>query len=81
MLNMYLGLLDGDQVKAAARLGTNREKSKRDCEASFFLGKLALHNGQFQQARNALREVTSACGPAETVYSAAIAEAKLLPRQ
>jgi len=81
MLDMYLGLLDGDQVKAAAQLGANREKSKRDCEVSFFLGELAVHNGQFQQARNALREVTSGCGPAETVYSAAVAEARLLPRQ
>ena len=79
MLDMYLGLLDGDQVKAAAQLGANREKSKRDCEASFFLGELAVHNGQIQQARNALREVTSECGPAEMVYSAAVAEAKLLP--
>jgi tetratricopeptide (TPR) repeat protein len=81
MLDRYLGLLDRDQVKAAAQQGTNREKSKRDCEASFFLGELAVHNDQIQQARNALREVTSGCGPAETVYSAAIAETKLLPRQ
>lgn len=79
MLDRYLGLLDGDKVKAAAQQGTNREKSKRDCEASFFLGELAVHNGQIQQARNSLREVTSSCGPAETVYSAAVAEAKLLP--
>lgn len=79
MLDRYLGLLDGDQVRVAAQQGTNREKAKRDCEASFFLGELAVHNGQIQQARNALREVTSGCGPAETVYSAAVAEAKLLP--
>jgi hypothetical protein len=51
-----------------------------ECEARFFLGELALHNGQTQQARDALREVTLGCGPAEPVYSAAVAEAKLLPR-
>ncbi|MBR1135204.1 MULTISPECIES: tetratricopeptide repeat protein [Bradyrhizobium] len=81
MLDMYLGLLAADEVKAAAQRGTDRDKSKRECEASFFLGELALHNGQTQQARDALREVTLSCGPAETVYSAAVAEAKLLPRQ
>lgn len=81
MLDMYLGLIDADQVRAAAQQGTNREQVKRDCEAKFFLGELALHDGQIQQARDALREVTSTCGPAETVYSAAVAETKLLPRQ
>lgn len=81
MLDMYLGLLAADEVKAAAQQGTNRERSKRECEASFFLGELALHNGQTQQARDALREVTLGCGPAEPIYSAAVAEAKLLPRQ
>ena len=81
MLDMYLGLLAANEVKAAAQRGANPEKSKRECEASFFLGELAVHNGQTQQARDALRAVTSGCGPAEPVYSAAVAEAKLLPRQ
>jgi len=80
MLDMYLGLVNGDQVKAAAQLGADREKSKRDCEASFFLGELAVHNGHIQQARNALREVTAGCGPQEVAYSAAVAEQKLLPQ-
>lgn len=79
ILDMYLGLLNGDRVKAAAQLGANRNKAKRDCEAGFFLGELAVHNGQIEQARNTLREVTLNCGPAETVYSAAVAEVKLLP--
>jgi TolA-binding protein len=78
---MYLGLLDAGQVKAAAQQGVTREKSKRDCEATFFLGELAVHTGQTQRARNALRDVTSSCGPAETVYSAALAEMRLLPQQ
>jgi uncharacterized protein HemY len=81
MLDMYLGLLDPDKVKAAAEQGINREKSKRDCEARFFLGELAVHNGQTQQARDALQDVASSCGPSETVYSAALAEVKLLPQQ
>lgn len=81
MLDMYLGLLDAGQVKAAAQQGVNREKSKRDCEATFFLGELAVHKGHTQQARNALRDVTSNCGPAETVYSAALAEVRFLPQQ
>lgn len=79
VLDRYLGLLDGNQVKAAAEQGTNRERSKRDCEARFFLGELALHEGEIQQARDALREVTSGCVPAETVYGAAVAEVRLLP--
>lgn len=81
MLDMYLGLLDADQVKAAAQQGISREKSKRDCEASFFLGELAVHNGQTRKARDALREVAANCGPAETVYGAALAEVKLLPQR
>jgi lipoprotein NlpI len=81
MLDMYLGLLDADRVKAAAQQGISREKSKRDCEARFFLGELAVHNGQTQQARAALQDVASSCGPAESVYSAALAEVRLLPQQ
>lgn len=80
MLDMYLGLVAADEVKAAAQRDTNGEKSKRECKANF-PGEFALHNGQTQQARDALREVTLSCGPAEPVYSAAVAEAKLLPRQ
>ena len=57
------------------------KRGRAQCSICIFLGELALHNGQTQQARDALREVTLSCGPAETVYSAAVAEAKLLPRQ
>lgn len=80
MLDMYLGLLDADKVKAAAQQGINHERIKRDCEATFFLGELAVHNGQTEKARDALREVTAGCGPQEVAYSAAVAEQKLLPQ-
>lgn len=81
MLDMYLGLVTADKVKGASQQGTNVERSKRQCEANFFLGELALHSGQVQRARDAFREVMSRCGPAEAIYSAAVAEAKLLPPQ
>ena len=80
ILSMYLGLLDADQVKAAALSGNDREKVKRHCEATFFLGEWAVHAGQTGQARDALREVTADCGLHEVAYSAAVAEMKLLQR-
>lgn len=78
---MYLGFLDPDSVKAAAELGVNSEKSKRDCEARFFIADLAAHEGRTEQARDAFQKVATNCGPAEIVYSAALAEEKLLPRR
>lgn len=35
MLDMYLGLVAADEVKAAAQRDTNGEKSKRECKANF----------------------------------------------
>jgi len=81
LLDMYFGLLDSEKVKAAADQGAAIEKSKRDCEAKFFLADLAAHSGQTEQARDAFQEVTTQCGPAEVVYSAALAEQKLLPKR
>ena len=81
MLDLYLGVLDVDGVKSAAQKGIDRDKSKRECELRFFLGELAVHKGETQLAREALRDVISSCGPAETIYSAALAEAKLVPLQ
>lgn len=81
LLDMYFGLLDMEKVKAAAEEGATIEKSKRDCEARFFLADFAAHNGQTEQARDAFQEIATRCGPAEVVYSAALAEVRLLPRQ
>ena len=81
IIDMYLGLLDADAVKAAALSGDHREKVKRHCEATFFLGEWAMHAGQAERARDAMREVIANCGPQEVAYSAAVAELKLLPRQ
>ena len=81
MIDLYLGLLDADAVKAAALSGDHREKVKRHCEATFFLGEWAMHAGQAERARDAMREVIANCGPQEVAYSAAVAELKLLPRQ
>ncbi|MFH1346393.1 MAG: tetratricopeptide repeat protein [Pseudomonadota bacterium] len=78
VLNMYLGLLDADAIKALALSWDDPEKIKRHCEATFFLGEWAVHSGQTGKARDALREVTADCGPQEVVYSAAVAEMKLL---
>ena len=79
LLDLYLGTIDADSVKAAAQNGPLPETAKRDCEAKFFLGDHALHRGDTIQARDALREVISRCGPQEVGHSAAVAETRLFP--
>lgn len=81
VLGLYRGTEKPETVRAAALQGPPDERIKKDCEARFFLGEFALHNGQRDQAREALQEVASICGPEEVVYGAAIAEAKLLPQR
>lgn len=81
LLDMYLGLLDMEKVTAAAEQGGTTEKAKRDCETRFFLADLAAHTGQTERARDAFQEVATKCGPAEVVYSAALAEGKRLPKR
>lgn len=77
VLGLYLGTEKTESVKAAALQGVPSEKIKRDCEAMFFTGEFALHNGERDQARETLRQLISTCGPEEIVYGAAIAESKL----
>ncbi len=79
MLDLYLGNTDTNRVKASAHSGPLHGTEKRECEAKFFLGDYALHRGDKPQARNALQEVISGCGPQEVVHSAAVAEMRLLP--
>jgi lipoprotein NlpI len=81
VLDFYLGALDAEGVKAAAKQGNSVNQTTRDCEASYFLGEFALHNNQPERARNLLREVTTSCGPDEVVFSAALAESKLLSKK
>ena len=78
VLGLYLGTEKTESVTAAALQGVPGEKTKRDCEARFFIGEFALHNGERDQAREILQQLISACGPEEVVYGAAIAELKLL---
>ena len=80
VLALYLGTQNRESVLAAAEKGNPTEQIQRDCEAKFFLGEFELHNGETRQARASLGEVISMCGPQEGVYSAAIAESKLLPK-
>lgn len=81
VLDFYLGALDAEGVTAAAQQGNSVDQTKRDCEASFFLGEFALHNNQPERARKLLNEVTTSCGPDEVVFSAALAESKLLSKE
>jgi lipoprotein NlpI len=81
MLDFYLGALDAEGVRAAAQQGNSAGQAKRDCEANYFLGEFALHNNQPERARYLLHEVTTSCGPDEVVFSAALAESKLLSKQ
>lgn len=80
VLDLYVGTQNKENVLAAAQKGRVDNKAERECEVRFFLGEFSLHNGGGQQAREALQEVLSSCGPEEGVYSAAIAESKLLPK-
>ena len=80
VLNLYLGKQSVEDVFAASKKGRAVERTERGCEAKFFIGEFAFHKGETWQAREAFSEVISTCGPQEGVYSAAIAELKLLPK-
>ena len=79
VLGLYLGTEKTESARAAALQGNPADKIKRDCEARFFTGEFALHNGERDQAREILQQLISTCGPEEVVHAAAIAELKLLP--
>ena len=80
LLDYYLGTMDSEQVRAVALNGPAREKEKRICEAEFYLGEFAVHKGQPTVARTLLEAVLAGCRPYDVVYSAAVAELKLVPR-
>lgn len=80
LLDYYLGRASVEQVRAASQLGASGELLKRTCEADFFVGEFAGHNGRTTDARTLLEGVKSRCRPHDVVYGAAVAELALLDR-
>lgn len=81
MLDYYLGKLNADQIRQAAQLGPPAEYAKRNCEAEFFLAESSAHTAERSRSRKQLQIVSETCKPYDVVYSAALAEMKLLPSE
>ncbi len=78
LLDYYIGKLDSNQIREAAQVGFLGERSKRACEAAFFLAESEVHRGEKSTARKKLQTVTDTCKQYDVVYGAALAELKHL---
>ena len=80
VLDLYLGSIAPEGIRALALEGDQFGKDKRSCEATFFIGEYTIHNGNSQQGRALLERVVNQCHAYEVVYAAAVAELRLIAR-
>ena len=78
VLDLYLGILTPAEVRRKALDGTPEDSERRACEAEFYLGDYAIHEGATKEALDIMTGVISRCRPFTSIFGAAQAVMRLL---
>jgi lipoprotein NlpI len=76
VIELYLGRMATDKVRAAADVGDTKVLVGQVCQAKFYIGEYELIHGNTAQAKQYFQDVVDTCSHALSEYDAAVFELK-----